>query len=193
MSEGTGPGSTLFCKQATTSFWDYPQAGVNSKRWFISANDFGTSSVPGQLIVIDKAPTLSGAATTPRCFQNLPPNLSVPIVLNGTLTAYLLSPGSGGGTTIARRDYVTNSASLASDAIVTRPSFSIPAWTAAPAAPMPNGRFLDTLDGRFQSQSVQYGTQIWNVHAIANGIHSMIRAYRTPGTVHDRVRGFAHA
>lgn len=171
-------GATKFCKKTVDSFWDYPQAGVNNKRWFISANDFlATGGVVGALLAIDKTPTLSGGALTVRCITNRPFNLSVPIVKTTGPKAVMLSPGSGSGTSIARLDY-TVGATLAADTIANRPSFVVPAWSAPPSAQMPNGRFLDSLDGRFQSQSVQVGNTLWNVHAVDRSGKSAARAYR---------------
>jgi len=175
--------STLFCKAAQNSFWDYPSAGVNGKRLFITSNDFG-ASVVGALLDIDKAPLLSGGVATARCFSGLPFNLAPPVVLDASDNAVFLSPGSGAGDVIARRDLFTSASGLASDTLTVMPSFFIAAWSAAPDAPQPNGEVLDTLDGRFQSFSTQSRGILWNIHTVGIGATpaAKIRWYRMNAT-----------
>jgi len=172
--------ATLFCKRAAGNFWDYPQAGASSTRWFISANDFG-STVTSGLLSIDKIPSLSGFGITAKCFQNQPSNLSTPLVVDTASTAFFLSPGSGAGSALQRRNVTstgTTRGSASSDTITAPASVSIPAWTAAPGAPQPNGEKLDTLDGRFQSHSIQSRGFIWNIHTVNVGGNAKVRWYR---------------
>lgn len=56
--------------------------------------------------------------------------------------------------------------------------YSIPAWSVPPDAVQPNGQKLDTLDGRFQSASIQSRNRIWNIHTIASGSRPVVRWYR---------------
>jgi hypothetical protein len=171
-------GATVFCKRQASTFWDYPNVGYNNLRWFITANDFG-ATVTGALLTINKAPTLVGGPGIVSCRNNLPVNLTPPIVLDNSLTATMLSPGSGGGTVVQRLDYVTNPAGTgATDSLVVRPSFPIPAWLTPPKAVQPNGQIIDTIDGRFQSASIQSLGSIWNVHAIGLGGRARVRMYR---------------
>jgi hypothetical protein len=178
-------GASVFCKSAATSFWDYPNAGYSPNRWYITANDFpaaGGSS--GAILSIDKVPSLSGGNVIAKCFNGLAFNLAPPIVLDQTTastSAVILSPGSGSGSAITRRDVIANgsvSGSASGDSLAVRPNYTIAAWTAAPDAPQPNGQRLDTIDGRFQSNSVQSRGQIWNVHAVNSGGRGAARWYR---------------
>jgi hypothetical protein len=169
-------GAAFFCKQAVTSFWDYPSVGVSNTRIFITANDFGAATT-GAILSINKTPTLSGGGTTGACFANQPFNIQPPIVTDASTTSVFLSPGSGASSSIVRRDIVAG-ASPAADSLFVRPSFAIAAWTAPPGAVQNNGQRLDSLDGRFQSATTQLGSTLFNIHAVNVGGRSLIRWYR---------------
>jgi len=176
-------GAAFFCKKAVTSFWDYPSAGVSDTRIFVTANDFGATTT-GAILSIDKGPTLIGGGTSAACFANQPFNTQPPIVTDASTTSVFLSPGSGSGSTIARRDIVAG-ATVGADTLFVRPSFTIAAWTAPPNALQNNGQTLDTLDGRFQSATPQLGSTLFNIHAVNFGGRSLIRWYNlsfTAGT-----------
>jgi hypothetical protein len=182
-------GASFFCKPSAAHFWDYPHAGwVNgaNPRWHITANVFMPGGGPfsnGAALSIEKNPTLVGASSSVRCLsQSLPGNTAATLVEDGNNTAFLLSPGSGSGSAIARLAF-TPGANTSLDTIVATPGIPIPAWTAAPPANQPNGTVLDTLDGRFQSATIQRGTNLWNVHTVNFG-GAVARAYRfsTTGT-----------
>ena len=170
-------GATKFCKSATTDFWDYPHAGASSTRWFFTANVFpAAGGASGAILSVDKVPSLTGGGITVKCFAGLPFNLAAPIVLDLSTTSNFLSPGSGSGSSIVSRVVNATGAASGTDTLTTGPSYTIPAWTAAPAAPQPGSTAtLDTLDGRFQSQSLQSRGFIWNIHAENNSGRSAIR------------------
>lgn len=170
-------GNVRFCKTATNSFWDYPNVGSNARRWLITANDFGTT-VSGALLDIDKAPTLTGGTVSFGCFAGLPSNIAPPIVLDSSTTATILSPGSGSGNSISRRDLVLGLTGPSTDLIFTRPSYPVPAWTSSAGGVQPNGQRLDALDGRFQSASIQSRGLLWNVHTINQSGFARARLYR---------------
>jgi len=179
LSDATG----VFCKQAANSFWDYPSAGYSRDRFFIVANDFpATGGTIGKVLDIDLVPTLTGGSTTVACFGNQPFNLAPPIIIDTSKTATFLSPGSGGGSTIQRRNLNVGASGPGSDTISTIANVNITAWTAPPNAAQPNGTTLDTLDGRFQSASIQSRGLLWNVHAItrsgASGNRAVARLYK---------------
>jgi len=176
-------GRFRFCKKAVSSFWDYPSAGHSRStlrsqtraRWFIVANDFG-SFVDGRLLDINKFPTLSGGSTVVACFTGLPFNLAPPITLDAPTVATFLSPGSGSGSVIQRRNLNLSTSGPASDTISNPGNVAITAWTAPPNAAQPNGELLDTLDGRFQSASIQSRGLLWNVKGISRSTTSGPRA-----------------
>ena len=160
-------GSAFFCKAATTTFWDYPSAGKNDQRWFITANDFPLAgSATGAILDIDKGPTLSGDPTTIICINNLDVNVQPPIVLDNKTKAFFLSPGAGSGSSI-RRYALQTSGAIIDDTLNQRLSdIPIARWTVPPDAAQPNGQRLATFDGRFQSATIQVENRLYNVHAI---------------------------
>lgn len=173
LSQGT---TIRFCKRAINSFWDYPSAGKSANRWFITANDFPvTGSATGAVLVIDKAPTLTGAGVSAKCFSNLASNLAPPIVLDSlTSQSVFLAPRA---TSILRYNHAAG-ATVGADTLVSAAAYPIAAWSVPPDAVQPNGQKLDSLDGRFQSASIQSRDRIWNIHAIASGTAPVIRWYR---------------
>lgn len=185
MSEGT----TTFCKQSYDSFWDYPSAGssrgVNPAtasgqgRWFITANDFGNVDVVGAVLSIDKAASLGGGSVNIKCFGSLAiTNIAPPIVLDSATTSQFLSPGSGGGNAIVRLNLAASTSGAASDSLSQISNVSVTTWAAPPNAKQPNGELLDSIDGRFQSASIQSRGLIWNVHTIGYNGHAKVRLYR---------------
>ncbi|MFL5258148.1 MAG: hypothetical protein ACJ8AS_00210 [Hyphomicrobiales bacterium] len=207
-------GKNFFCKLKPTGFWDYPSAGQSANRWFITANDFpegepeeGGSSprasatfVPrSALLSISKEPSLSGDTISIKCFNDLRFNLAPPIVLDHSTSAFFLSPGGiGQGEHITRYRLDSPKANATSDTLTSAGAIKVAAWTAAPNAPQPNGQRLDSLEGRFQSASIQDGTSLWNVHTINVNGFARWRLYKfsttgksplftvTPSTVVNR-------
>ncbi len=171
--------ATVFCKKAANSFWDYPSNGVSNKRWFITSNDFGGGSDTSAALTINKAPTLTGASTTVRCYRALSTfiDLAPPIVRDTSTRSTFLNARSNGGTVIRRLDYQEGS-THAGDRMIRRPSYNVTDWSVAPDATQPNLQELDTLDGRFQSASIQGAGQIWNVHSVNVGGRPAARVYR---------------
>jgi len=176
-------GSSFFCKSAASSFWDYPNVGVNLWRWFITANDFGAST-RASILMINKAPTLTGQTTNIWCWgpgNNVQSNLAPPIVLDNDTWATFLSPGSGSGAAVARWDIVVDTAGNGgTDTLNLRSAYPITSWTGSTGAWQPNSGFqrLDGLDGRFQSASIQSRLKIWNVHTIGVSGFARVRLYQ---------------
>lgn len=165
----------LFCKKAQDSFWDYPSAGKSSKRWFIAANDFpAAGGVFGAVLAIDKAPSLSGTAPTGKCFNTLNSNIAPPIVLDSNTQSVFLAPRS---TSILRYNH-TAGTTVGADTLALGTAYTITAWSTPPDAVQPNTQKLDSLDGRFQSASLQSRDRIWNIHTVASGTRPLIRWYR---------------
>jgi hypothetical protein len=168
-------GTAFSCKKAANSFWDYPMSGKSSKRWFITANDFPKSgSATGAVLAINKTPTLTGAATSFKCFNNLAFNIAAPIVLDSSTQSVFLAPRSA---SVLRYNH-TAGATIGADTLAAAASYAIASWTTPPNAVQPNGQKLDSLDGRFQSASLQSRDRIWNIHAVNFGGRPLIRWYR---------------
>ncbi|MGB8700223.1 MAG: hypothetical protein WCD18_12465, partial [Thermosynechococcaceae cyanobacterium] len=130
---------------------------------------------------IEKAPTLVGGATTLRCFgtgaNSVLFNTAPPLIKSPTLqVAHFLSTGSGAGNQLLK--YTLNTAT---NTMTFNTPIPIPAWTAPPDAPQPPGGagfLLDTLDGRFQSNTVQAGNILFATHAVNISGLSGIKLYR---------------
>jgi hypothetical protein len=177
LSEGT----TKFCKKAVSDFWDYPNAGYNKDRWFLGTNVFPTAgSAYGTILTITKAPTLVGGTATFRCYGTgsfaVQFNTAPPINRSSTSTiAYFLSPGSGSGSQLKKYTLNTSTDVLSGPVNIPLPN----AWTAPPDASQPGvTQTLDTLDGRFQSASVQIGSTLWNTHAINFSGRALNKVYK---------------
>jgi hypothetical protein len=203
-------GTAFFCKSGATAFWDYPQLGVSNRRIIITGNNFpngdpdedegdddndhnhhGNSpdhvttavSNTGAVFSVDKLALINGQSVVGKCFFNRPFNLAPPIVRDSSTNAFVLSPGSGSGSQL-RRFVLGTAGTVASDTLTETTPISISAWSAPPGAKQPNGQKLDTLDGRFQSASIQLGSNLWNTHAVNSGGFARTRVYRlsTTGT-----------
>jgi hypothetical protein len=170
-------GTTTFCVSANTTFWDYPHVGsVNGSNptWMIIANVFPNGLVGGaNVITFPKAPTLSGGAVTFTCFTGLQFGTAPANVLDANSTAYLLSVGAGSGNSILRYALDTVAGTISPPS-----SISITAWSAPASAAQPNGVLLDSSDGRFVAQTIQKGTNLWNIHSVANGSFAVGRLYQ---------------
>ena len=182
-------GTTTWCKRKDSNFWDYPSAGYDKSNWYITANEFAPYDVKGAIIAIDKSKTLNGRRTVATCHYSLASNIQPPIVLDSASSAYFLSPGSGFGDSIKRYKF-TPTGSNGAGSLSSPSTISIPSWTAAPDAKQPNGQKLDTLDGRFQSATIQRGNYLWNVHTIAYNDISGLVFYKFSTTETAPVRRF---
>ncbi len=166
---------TVFCKNAASDFYDYPNTGVNKHKWFVTSNNFPNSGgAYGTILSVRKLPSLSGnAKVTGFCRRNLAFNIAPPIVWDQNPVATFLAARNG---SIIRYQLDTTAAA---DTFSTPAAYSVAAWTAPPDCRQPNGQKLDSLDGRFQSASIQHGAHIWNAHTIrGTSTPSRIRWYR---------------
>ncbi|MGB8698577.1 MAG: hypothetical protein WCD18_04100, partial [Thermosynechococcaceae cyanobacterium] len=94
-------GTSVFCKNVASDFWDYPQLGFNRNSVFSTANVFGSNF--GAILSINKDAMLVGGSTTATCFKNLAFNIAPPInrSAKGNI-AYFVSPGSGSGSNLTK-------------------------------------------------------------------------------------------
>jgi hypothetical protein len=174
-------GTNTFCVSANTTFWDYPHVGsVNGTNptWLIIANVFpAAGGSNANVITFPKTPTLTGAAITTTCFAGLQSNTAPPNVLDSNTIGYILSVGSGSGSAVLRYAFNTVAGTIGAPTSIT-----IPAWTAPNPAAQPNGITLDALDGRFVAQTIQNGTNLWNIHSVASGGFAIGRLYQLSTT-----------
>lgn len=175
-----------FCKAAQSDFYDYPSIGYMGTRMVVTANVFPKTGGYGTIMSIDLTALLGTSSISASCFRTgLPTNIQPAIVSSAAVTQmFLLSPGSGSGSSISRRRLNVSASGPGSDTLTTLSSIGVAAWTAPPDAKQPNGQNLDTLDGRFQSATKQIGSKLWNVHAINVGGFSRWQLYKfsTSGT-----------
>lgn len=173
--------AALFCKETASDFYDFPNSGYNIRRLVTTSNNFRTNNTSyGTLLSIDKVALHGTAAVVARCFRtSLPTNMAPAVVGDTNNSMFILSPGSGSGSSVNRRrlDPVGSGAGLA-DTLTNTGNVAIPAWSAPPDAAQPNGQRVDTLDGRFQGASKQIGTLIWNTHSENSGGFARVRTYR---------------
>jgi len=93
--------STLFCKQDQQNIWEFPSAGKNDRRWFITANEH-VGGFTGSMLDIDKAPTFEGKPTTAISSTISTKRCSHPSSLDDSISAFFLSPGADHGDAIRR-------------------------------------------------------------------------------------------
>jgi hypothetical protein len=192
LSDSTG----TFCKKASTDFWDYPHLGYNNSgtsgstaKWFLTANVFPTSGAAyAAIMTIEKPPTLTGGSATLRCYGTdtfaVQFDTAPPIVRTTGNLAYFLSTGSGSGSSLKKYTIDTTANTIAGPSTIPLPA----SWTAPPAASQPGTtQKLDTLDGRFQSASVQIGTTLWNVHAVNVSGRARSKVYKVNATANTSV------
>ena len=183
--------AALFCKATAANFYDYPNLGYNNTRAVVTSNNFTSATgsfTQGTLLSMDKGELYSGAPSVhARCFRSstYPFSMAPAIQQDFNTSMFILSTGAGSGSVI-RRFRLTPSGSGAgmTDTFTALSSINIPFWTAPPDAVQPNGRKIDSLDGRLQSASKQIGTVMWQVHAVNVGGFSRWRMYKvsTSGT-----------
>jgi len=179
--------SALFCKALASDFYDFPSSGYMGTRMVVTANEFpAAGGGRGTIMSINLTALLGTASVNASCFRTgLPTNIAPAIVSSSAVTQmFLLSPGSGSGSSISRRRLNVSASGPGSDTLSTLSSIGVAAWTAPPDATQPNGQNLDTSDGRFASATKQIGSNLWNVHSINVGGFSRWRLYKfsTSGT-----------
>ena len=190
-------GANVFCVADTAHFWDYPHVGsVNGQRpqWMITGNICPNNSCTNSAVItIDKGPTLSGGTTTNHCYQGFSFGMTPTNVLDSSSIAYLLQPFSRSSGIIKRWALDTTA-----DTLTATPDIVTSSWGFPPDAAQPNGQLIDSVGDRFVAQTAQRATNLWNIHAVANGSFAMSRFYRfsttatTPSFVKDLTTGSNH-
>jgi len=179
--------NSRFCKALPSDFYDFPSTGYMGTRLVVTSNLFPSAGGGnGTIMPIDLTALLGTATVNASCFRTgLPTNIAPAVVSSSAVTQmFLLSPGSGSGSSISRRRLNVSASGPGSDTLSTLSSISIPAWTAPPDAAQPNGQRLDSSDGRFASATKQIGSSLWNVHSVGVGGFARARLYKfsTSGT-----------
>ena len=180
---GLKVGGAARCIPTVDGAWGSPNPGVNSRRWLVS----GTQSSPqgrvsGSIMSLEKEPTLSIIGMPKfHCFNGLDAYLAPPIVRGTMTTAYFLSVGAVSGNTVRRYALETAGAVVDDTIIGGGPTaINIPAWTAPPEVPQPNGQELFASEGEFSAPTVQVGPFLWNVHTVNVNGKARWRLYKLP-------------
>jgi len=157
---------------ANGDLWDYDILGMTQDAVLLTGNIFAccfTTYKGAVATAIPKAKLYNGLGFGANIFP-VPTSvgtLTPPIVQDSNANAYFIAADSSGtfldlyrGTNLSNEGQF----SFALQAQISA-SFSVP-----PHARQPNTtQVLDTLDGRFQAPSAQYGNSLWNVHTQALG------------------------
>ncbi len=154
------------------AIWDYPMLGMSQDAVLFTGNDFDASDnyFGARMISLAKAVLYNGQGFSVPLFSfpTSAGTLTPPIVRDANANAFFLARDADA----AHLDvYKATNLSNASQATV-GPAVQISAsgLGVPPNAPQPGTTaVLDTLDGRFQSPSSQYGNSLWNVHSGALG------------------------
>jgi hypothetical protein len=151
---------------AAGDLWDYDQLGMTQDAILITGNIFGTSSFKGPAVAaIPKALLYNGFGWNYPIFT---PGTSVgtiapPIVQDTNANAYFLATDSNN--TVLDVFLGGNLANEFQAFYFLNAQIAVPAYFVPPNATQPGTTaVLDTLDGRFQQSSSQYGNTLWNVH-----------------------------
>lgn len=153
---------------------DFPQLGMDQDSLIVTCNMFhvndaaGNSSFVGTYVVsIAKARLYNGAGFgvpnfTPGSFSIAPP-LVTGQPMQQSDRSFLVAANSVSDVVHLWR--MENTAHPAETSLVLQANVPVTPWSPPPLAFNGGGPLLDTLDGRFQNNSVQNGTSLWNVHS----------------------------
>lgn len=171
-------GIDRLCRSNPAMFISSVMAGRNADRWLFAVNGSTDTAFVSAVLSIDKAPTLTGAAATAKCFTNLAAGLVPPVVEGEAEKAFFLATGFQSGNRIRRYVLSTKGRKPRSDTLAATAPIVIPRWDAPPDAPQPNDVLVDTLDGRFVAPTAQIGKALWNVHTVKVGDFARWRLYK---------------
>jgi hypothetical protein len=177
-----------------TSFglWDFDQLGMDDQAIIITANVFGTPGLASILVFLNKQHLYYGMGVSGCLFQDTNYNWAPPKVLDLARITWLVLVNVNFSTTAAKAVGYSSTGQLCPKVEATT-AIAIKAWSMPPSAAQPGTNLtLDTMDGRFQNKSTQYGdpdlgqnTLVWNAHAVFDSGFSDALLYRfdvTAGT-----------
>jgi hypothetical protein len=166
---------------------DFPQLGMDQDAVIVTCNMFHVNDAAGNsnftttyVTSIAKARIYNGWGFSVPNF--LPGSFSIapPLVTGRPLQqsnrSFLISADAAADRIHLYR--MENTAHPPETSLVLQANVPVTAWDIPPLAFNGGGPLLDTLDGRFQNNSVQNGTSLWNVHTegiVRNGV-----AYNRP-------------
>ena len=156
---------------AAGDLWDYDQLGMSQDAILITGNIFGTSSFKGPAVfAIPKALAYNGYGWS---YPIYAPGTSVgtiapPLIQDANADAFFVATDSNHSVIDLFRG--TNLSNEGQASYVLQAQIAVSSWSVPPGARQPGTtQVLDSLDGRFQNSSPQYGNHLWNVHAVTLG------------------------
>jgi hypothetical protein len=167
----------------TGGLWDYDMQGMSQDAVILTGNLFGPapsfSNYYGAVgVSISKASLYNGSGFSVPVFGTPASagTLTPPIIGDSNANAFFLARDSDGahldlykGTNLSNDfqfSFVLQAQLAATDAI-------------PPSARQPNtSAVLDSLDGRFQAPSAQWGNSLWNTHTIGSGSFPIPKFYQ---------------
>jgi hypothetical protein len=181
---------------------DFPQLGMDQDAVIITCNMFhvndaaGTSSFINTYVTsIAKARVYNGYEFSVPSFlppdsSSIAPPLVAGVPLQQPNRSFLIAANAVSDVVSLFR--MENTAHPTQTSLVLQANVPVTPWDIPPLASNGGGPLLDTLDGRFQNNSVQNGTSLWNVHTervVRNGIpYSRPRFYEINTTTSEVAR-----
>jgi hypothetical protein len=164
--------------QGCGGFWDYPQIGQNQDAVTVTANVFTSSSYLGAATFnVPKYSVYQGGGWTSWFYQHLPGTTTPTNVIDNNFYAYELEAPVGGSSFglyyWSVPGHMLYSYMYAATYPISVPSFAVPPNAAQPGTDIQ----VDTLDGRFVSDPVQIGSNIWATQTVGVRGYPTIRWY----------------
>lgn len=152
---------------AVGGIWDYPMLGMSQDAVLFTGNNFDSGNVYHGALMISLAKAVlyngQGFSIPLFTFPTTTGTLTPPIVRDSNANAFFLAKDSDGAhLDVYKATNLSNAFQATVSAVVqiAASGLSVPA-----SAPQPGtSAVLDTLDGRFQAPSSQYGNSLWNAH-----------------------------
>jgi hypothetical protein len=180
-------------------FFDYPELGMDQDSVLLTVNIFNPTTnafIGPKMWAIPKAKVYNGLGFSVPVFSLAATSgtIAPPFVLDSNGTDYFLSAPVGSAKT-ALLKFTMTEAGRSNVAVSGPVSIPLPVsyTTPPPSAKQPCtgtnvALTLDTLDGRFQNRTYQFGTSLWQVHSVTNGSFPMPRFYQLNSTTNATVQ-----
>lgn len=170
------------------SFFDYPELGMDQDSLLLTVNMFNNSTgafIGPFMWAIPKAKVYNGLGFGVPVFSAAPGTgtIAPPFVLDASGIDYFLAAPVGTAKTALLKFTMTeagrSNVAVSGPASITVSSYTTPPPNAKqPCTGTNTALTLDSLDGRFQNRSYQYGTTLWQTHTVTTGSFPIPRFYQ---------------
>jgi len=167
-------------------FVDFPQLGLDQDTLLITANMFNNTSgafIGPIAFAIPKAQVYNGLGYNVKLFSVSPTicafcTLAPPLVEDNNGNDFFVAAPITSGVTAIKKFTMTeagrSNVAFAGPVNITVASYSVPPPNANQTCTGSNSQLqIDTLDGRFENRSYQYGALLWQTHSTNQGGHSV--------------------